>query len=294
MKRILIISDGKPGHLNQSLGLAEALQRRCEHVQVETVAALKPLQALLKLSAGRDRQLQADLLIAAGHRTHLSLLALKRASGAAAVLMMTPSLPKRLFDLCLIPRHDRPAIAPNVVETDGALNRMQAGSKQPRQGMVLIGGPSKHFGWDSAQLIAQLESICDGTTNWLLTTSRRTPEDFLPALRVMDLPGLEIVPFEDTGPGWLATELPRASQCWVSEDSVSMVYEALTAGCAVGVLAVPANAVSRVSKGVRLLADDRKITLYRDWSPGTTLQSPAAEFNEAERCAQIVLQRGLL
>ena len=294
MKRILIISDGKPGHLNQSLGLAEALQRQCDSVQIETLDAMKPLQAMLGLITGRVGGVEADLLIAAGHRTHLSLLALKRATGAPAVLMMTPSLPRQLFDLCLIPRHDQPTAAANLIETDGALNRMQAAGEKDGQGMILIGGPSKHHGWDSAQMLDQLTQICTGKAQWLLTTSRRTPSDFLPALRAMKLDGLDIVPFEETGPGWLTAHLPRAARCWVSEDSVSMIYEALTAGSAVGLLSVPATGQSRITKGVRLLVADNKVTPFQDWSPGTALGLPATEFNEAERCARLVLQRGML
>jgi mitochondrial fission protein ELM1 len=50
---------------------------------------------------------------------------------------------------------------------------------------------------------------------------------------------LTIVPFAATSPDWLPTQLARADQAWVTADSVSMVYEALTAGAAVGVLDVP-------------------------------------------------------
>ncbi len=71
--------------------------------------------------------------------------------------------------------------------------------------------------------------------HWTLTTSRRTPVDFLAQLDV-DRPQLTVVPCAQTGPDWLPEQLARAAQVWVTQDSVSMIYEALTAGAAVGLL----------------------------------------------------------
>ena len=292
MTQIWIISDGKPGHLNQSLGLAEALQRQIPNVHIETKPAMSRAAALKMLCLG-DGDGKPDLLIGAGHRTHLSLLAYKRATSAPAVLMMKPSLPKGWFDLCLIPKHDEPGERANVVLTDGALNRMQPlASREPgSNGMVLIGGPSKHFGWDDQAVVDQLNAVVDGSKPWLLTTSRRTPDSFLPLLQQVDLPDLEIVPFEQTGPGWLGEHLPQAEQCWVSGDSVSMVFESLTAGCAVGILELPPQASNRITRGLQLLIDDHKVTLFSRWQESRSLPLPETPFNEAERCAELIRKR---
>lgn len=297
MTQIWIISDDKPGHLNQSLGLAEALQRLEPSMTVETKPVLSKSQALKTLCFGvRDIKSNPlpDVIIGAGHRTHLTLLAYKRATGARAVLMMKPSLPTGWFDLCLIPRHDEPTPKPNIELTDGALNRMQplaTRSADAVQGMVLIGGPSKHFGWDDQAIIDQLAAIVGGDKPWLLTTSRRTPNSFLSQLRAADLPNLNIVPFEETGPGWLGEHLPNAEQCWVSGDSVSMVFEALTAGCAVGILDVPQQSSNRITRGLQLLIDDQKVTPFSRWQQSNALPCPDSPFNEAARCADLVRKR---
>lgn len=297
MTQIWIISDEKPGHLNQSLGLAEALQRLDPCITVETKPVLAKSQALKTVCFGvpdvKSNQLP-DLIIGAGHRTHLTLLAYKRATAARAVLMMKPSLPTGWFDLCLIPRHDEPALKSNIELTDGALNRMQplaTRSAHAVQGMVLIGGPSKHFGWDDQTIIDQLATIVDGEKPWLLTTSRRTPDAFLSQLRAADLPNLKIVPFAETGPGWLGEHLPDAEQCWVSGDSVSMVFEALTAGCAVGILDVPQQSSNRITRGLQLLIDDHKVTPFNRWQQRQALPYPESPFNEAARCADLVRKR---
>lgn len=296
MTQIWIISDGKPGHLNQSLGLAEALQRQIPDVHIETKTVLSRVAALKMLCLGGADAKKPDLLIGAGHRTHLSLLAYKRATDAPTVLMMKPSLPMSWFDLCLIPRHDEPGDRRNVVLTDGALNRMQPLVERNSAGkcMMLIGGPSKHFGWDDQTVVDQLKAVVDGSKPWLLTTSRRTPESFLPLLQQADLPDLEVVPFEQTGPGWLGEHLPQAEQCWVSGDSVSMVFESLTAGCAVGILELPPQASNRITRGLQLLIDDQKVTPFSRWQERLTLPLPETPFNEAERCAALVRARLLL
>lgn len=292
MTQIWVISDGKPGHQNQSLGLAEALQRLVPELEVKVQPALSR-GALLKMACCGVKGLAPALIIAAGHRTHLSALALKRATGAPAVVLMKPSLPQSWFDLCLIPRHDRPSVRDNVIVTEGALNRMRPLEARPAGApdMILIGGPSKHFGWDEAGVLQQIQAIVTGEKPWLLTTSRRTPASFVPCLRALRLPGLEIVPVEETAAGWLAAHLPAAEQCWVTGDSVSMVFEALTAGCAVGVLALPAQVDNRITRGLQLLIDDKRVTPFSVWQPEQRLSQPDESFDEASRCAELIRQR---
>jgi mitochondrial fission protein ELM1 len=95
----------------------------------------------------------------------------------------------------------------------------------------------------------------------------------------------------ETGPDWLPAQLACAGQVWVTADSVSMVYEALTAGAAVGVLEVPRKHANRVSQGLEQLAAEDWVTLFTHWSPGQTLHRPAQTFNEAERCARWIIER---
>jgi hypothetical protein len=297
---ICIISDGKPGHLNQSLGLAEALQRLRPEIEIHECSPLRRLAALRTLLLG---QLPADalphgvadpaaLVIGAGHATHLSLLALKRAWRVPAVVLMKPSLPLGWFDLCLIPEHDSPPARANVIATRGALNRMRAGHKQPGRGLVLIGGPSRHSGWDDTTLFAQLERIIGaGDRRWCITSSRRTPA--ATEQRLAALPGVEFIAASDTPRGWLPAQLARAETCWVTEDSVSMVYEALSAGCALGTLAVPQQGENRLRKGLQQLVDAGAITPFDRWR-GDVLKARGSDFDETGRCAEQLLARGWL
>jgi hypothetical protein len=289
-------SDGKAGHDGQSRGLVEALAR-LRPVETLTLDPLPPLTALrVWLSGYRPlawRDLPApDVILGAGHRTHLSLLAVRRMRGGKAVVIMRPSLPLFLFDLCLIPEHDAPPALPNVLATRGALNRIQpSAALESSRGLLLIGGPSTHFAWNNENLYRQIAAIvaADPVIDWTLTTSRRTPADFLEPLASDER--LKVVPVTETGPDWLPAQLACAGQVWVTADSVSMVYEALTAGTAVGVLEVPRKHANRVSQGLEQLAAEGWVTLFTDWSPGRTLHRPAQTFNEAERCACWIIEQ---
>jgi len=125
-----------------------------------------------------------------------------------------------------------------------------------------------------------------------MADSRRTPAGFLGLLAEEEAAGLVVHPHQATGPDWLAQRLATAAEVWVTEDSVSMVYEALTAGARVGVLPMPRlRAGSRVVRGLEQLAADGYVTLYGEWRGSRELRPPPARLAEADRCAAIVLER---
>lgn len=290
---VWIVSDGKPGHLNQSLGLAEALVRATA-ATIHTLPALPGWRALLALLTKRfsDSTLPApDLIVGAGHATHLTLLAARRARGGRTVVLMKPSLPRRWFDLAILPRHDGVAADAHTLLTDGAVNRIRpAAAREPGQGLILIGGPSRHFDWASDAIQLQIKSILARTpdTQWTLTTSRRTPADFVEGLPPS--PNLNVTPHTATSPEWLPAQLARCGTAWVTPDSASMVYEALTAGAEVGVFDLPVNPKSRVGWAIAELADAQRITRFVSWCAHGALHPNLQPLAEADRCARWILE----
>jgi hypothetical protein len=294
---IWIISDAKPGHLNQSLGLAETLQRHRPQFNIIQLPALTAVRAIAAGLSGRypgeSSATPFDLIIATGHRTHLTLLAARRCFNARAIVLMTPSLPYRCFDLCLIPEHDQPPESDNILPTQGPLNRISPDSKpDPNQGLMLIGGPSKHFDWSNEAIVKQVDTLVtrESRINWTLATSRRTPADFLQRLPA-GRPNLNIIPVEQTHPDWLPVQLSCSGVTWVTEDSASMVYEALTSGGAVGIFQGIPKTANRISSGITQLAAKGLITRFERWQQSGALEAPSAAFNEAERCAQWIIKR---
>ena len=242
-------------------------------------------------SAGK--QLPApDLIIGAGQRTHLPLLMAKSAYGGRTIVLMKPSLPSTFFDLCLIPDHDKPPGQNNILSTCGALNTIvPSTNKDPGRGLILIGGPSRHYRWDEASLLAQISRILnEKSVQWTLADSPRTPDSSRQAFKTLARNNLSYKPYADSGRDWLAQQLEHSATTWVSTDSVSMLYEALTSGSKVGLLDVPIKQPSRIVDGIQKLIDAGMLTRFNDWANGIELKYAKAGFNESARCAKLVLQ----
>ncbi len=290
---VWIVSDGKPGHVNQSRGLAEALARAVP-VDLHTVPALPTWRAWLALLLKRlpgETPPAPDLIMGAGHATHLTLLAARRARGGRAVVLMKPSLPRRWFDLCILPKHDRISADPGTLVTEGAINRIRpAMDPDPHQGLLLIGGISPHFEWNTDAIHVQIKSILARSpdTHWTLTTSRRTPAEFLALLPTA--PNLSVVPHTATTRDWLPEQLARCGTVWVTPDSASMVFEALTVGATVGVFDLPVNPASRVGWAIAQLADAHRVTRFVNWCAHGKLHPNTQPLAEADRCATWILE----
>ena len=281
--QILIISDGKPGHLNQSLGLAEAIGRRgLVAVHVVALDFRKGFFARLReVVAATEALPRPAIVISTGHSTHVPLLWISRKYDARSIVMMKPSLPIAWFGTCIAPEHDfeGKVVPRNVITSKGALNRVIAGDHARKGKLFLIGGPSKTHGYDEAALVSRISDIA-GDEPWQLADSRRTPASLLPALAVA-LPNLEIFPHGETKPGWLAGKLSELEEIFVTEDSVSMIYEALSSGARVGVLEMPRlRRNSRVLRGLEKLEKEG----YFDQS------KPLKILAEADRCAGLVIE----
>jgi len=287
-------SDGKAGHDVQTLGLVQALQAQTA-VAVFTVPIEHSGSGLWLWLSGRyppAASLPApDLLIGAGHKTHFHLLAARRRWGGRIILCMKPSLPLSWFDLCLIPAHDAPPQLANVLVTAGVLNSIRPGGRHDADtGLIVLGGPSRHFHWDDDDILQQIEQLLAARPHgrWLLSTSPRTPESL--SRRLAGRPGFEYLPFAASGSDWLAERMAEAGEVWVSEDSVSMLYEALSSGARVGVLAVRRGAANRITAAVDALVERGWLGRPGHWQPGA---GPERPLNEAGRCAAWVRQRWL-
>ncbi len=298
---VWLLTDDKPGHRNQLNGLAQRLERLAgAHCHWLSVAATRvPLWQCL-FGANLAPQLPPpDLAIAAGSGTQRALLATGRHFGCRTALLMKPNFPYRWLDAAIVPQHDRPPWRDDVLATRGALNAVVPAPAPgtERRGLMLVGGLSKHFGWNSAALVEQIVTLCREQPDWrwTLTDSRRTPADFLPLLDAAKPANLELAPSAATPPQWLPAQLVAASRVWVTPDSVSMVYEALTAGRPTGLFELPGddalkNAGSgRIAQGLRQLLDDRLLTPF---ARRTELETaPRPQLWEADRAARWLLRR---
>jgi mitochondrial fission protein ELM1 len=294
--KIWALTDNKPGHQNQTAGLIQALSHY-RTVETRWIPALPLSKSLRLLLTGHcsefcpEQEQQADLIIGAGHKTHGGLLALRRCCGGRAIVLMRPSLPLRFFDVCLIPRHDRPPEKDNVIETLGAINRIVPSTfRKTRQGLVLLGGTSNHFAWDSQAVLLQLKALFRNQADyqWIIASSRRTPGEIHAAIREQ-FPDTELVLPESVSGDWLPQHIQESEQVWVTEDSISMIYEALTSGAKTGVLQLPGMEGAKKSRVAgeiqRLLAERRVMTL------SSVSLDEHETLDEADRCARLILEK---
>jgi mitochondrial fission protein ELM1 len=299
---IWVISDGKAGHESQSVGLARAIEE-LTGARHRVIRGSQPEASPFAWLFGRAPEPEAhgppDLVIGTGAATHAILRACKRAYGARTIVIMRPSFGR--FDLIIPPAHDSMRESWNVIPTRGAMNLAKPSErKDPAKGLLLIGGPSKHHGWDNDAMAQQIREIIErsGDTSWTLTTSRRTPASFLETLEraFADIPDararLDVHPASVTTREWLLDRYAESERIWVSEDSVSMVYESLTSGARVGLFRVPrTERVGRVVRGMDALAHDGWLMWFEDWRAAGALRAAPEKLDEAARVAEIVVDR---
>ena len=297
-KIVWLISDGKRGHENQSRGLLRALSAYAETQEVLIDTQNTKASWFDYLNAKLPVQLRAlpqpNLIIATGSQTHSTLLAAGRATKAPTLVIMAP--PRglcHLFDRCIIPQHDGRK-GKNIIQTIGAMNLVRpAAKKTAASGLFLIGGPSKHHKWNEGGLVQQIQQIlaCEPQTHWTLTTSRRTPKSTTQLLQSMSMAGsqLQVTPASATGADWLPTQLAKTEKSWVTEDSVSMVYEALSGGAKVGLLPVPRKSKdSRIIRGLDNLVQTKYVLTYDPLKPELSQFKPVNILAEAERVAALI------
>ncbi|MHA3893489.1 mitochondrial fission ELM1 family protein [Acinetobacter sp. GXMZU3951] len=289
---IVYVSDGKAGHRSQALGLFKAMQRQStETVSFEEISindlAILPLIAGLFRGSIPQLQTAPDFILGVGSHTHLRVLLLgKIYASAKTVILMKPNFPSAWFDYSVIPEHDGVQASNRVIVTQGALNPI-VNEQRHQTGRILIalGGSSKRHQWNEEKVFSAIQQIVEQhlDSEIVITTSRRTPEAFVARLNAHPfLPNVHFFPVEHTPQGWIFEEMQKAEAVWVTEDSVSMIYEALTAGCKVGIIEIERVKEDRITCSL----DKLKTSTFFD-NEKKILSN--AFLNEATRVAKIIL-----
>jgi len=265
---IVYVSDGKAGHRSQALGLFQAMQRQQANATFEEVSINDlPIISLIKaLFSSKNSLLQQapDFIFGVGSHTHFRVWLLgKIFKKAKTVILMKPNLPIAWFDYAVIPEHDGILSNERVIVTRGALNPIRNENRhQAGRILIALGGSSKRHQWNHEKVLLSVQKIveCNSNSEIILTTSRRTPVSFIDILKQQSFAKrLQICPLEQTPQGWIFEEMQKAEAVWVTEDSISMIYEALTAGCRVGVIAMDRLKQDRITNSVDILLEKKLI-----------------------------------
>ncbi|WP_343681820.1 mitochondrial fission ELM1 family protein [Acinetobacter baylyi] len=288
---VVYVSDGKAGHRSQALGLYQAMHKlvihsRFEEIHLQQLPLLTILKGLFTHQVSQIKQ-PPDFILGVGSHTHFRVWLLgKIYPQAKTIILMKPSLPIHWFNYAVIPEHDGVAASDRVIVTQGALNPIVNEHRHDTNRILIaLGGNSKRHQWNQEKVLTSIQNIVRDypDTHIILTTSRRTPVNFISHLKTLPCAQqLHLFPVEETPQGWIFEQMQLAATVWVTEDSVSMIFEALTAGCRVGVIAMDRLKSDRITQMIDQLPFEQNIGVMR------VLQN-SAPLNEASRVASQIL-----
>lgn len=243
-ERLLILSDGKPGHVNQSIAFAKLLNLGHEIRRVRFKNRFCKALSYLFDRVGLfvpwlftvDGELPHYSAVAsAGSDTYYANRVLSHQSDAHSVAIMLPKGYKYTFDLIIAQRHDRPPAHANILPLPVNLSfPVPAGfvSREDNRSCVslIIGGSSRHFKMEVDLLKKQLNEILElfPDADLLVTTSRRTPGEVEALINGYPFRYKVIASRDNLNP--IADFLSISDYVFVTEDSTSMISEAVSFG----------------------------------------------------------------
>ena len=304
MPSSIVLSEPYAGLQAQALGLAEAAGLAPELVSLRPRAPWRWLPAHIWPAPLRAVRLPdpGDAIVISAGGTAAVIGATLRRSARPAVQVQHPRIDPARFDLIVVNRHDG-LVGPNVVVTRTALHRATparladaAAAWAPRLAhlprplvAVLVGGSNGRFRLDAdvaAALGASLAAMMRADRVGLaLTPSRRTSADARAALHRAVTPlGGWVWDMDGENPyfGLLAL----ADAIVVTEDSVSMVSEAVATSAPVLLAGLPGRS-RRIRRFNRYLQEDGRLRPFA----GRLALWPVAPIDDTQAAADEMRRR---
>ncbi len=277
-ERMLILSDGRAGHENQSVALAKHLGMAYDICRVKPRFGWSKAAALLLDRVGvklaglfhieNPPQSVYSYVVGAGSTTYYPVKVLAKKLNAKSVAMMLPKGFRYDFDLILAQGHDDPPKQPNIktlpvnfsyVQPQGIFQKAQ----KPVVGIV-IGGENDTYTMSKGRIEAYLDEIAvryKESHTIAVTTSPRTPKE-IEALVVsygFDYTLIYSERQENPIPDFLAV----AEVVFVTADSTSMISEAVSFGkSAIIVLPLEAQKESKHQNFIEMLERGEYLHIY--------------------------------
>jgi KDO2-lipid IV(A) lauroyltransferase len=310
-RNVLVISDGKPGHIKQSLAVLDLMKKLSYEMKSDVVeikfnnnwqraifqicsfffsrscqGCMGCLRKIFKPEQS-DKLLYAlyDAVISCGSSLAMVNRLIAFENMAKSIVIMKPGLfSLKRFDLAIIPEHDRVPKYKNVVFTKGALSReLDDNDKKlikeitneyrldvpplshPVIGL-LIGGDNKHLSLEAEiieKIINDLNKIIkDFGGSILISTSRRTGNNIEGILKNLASKNkgcrMLVIANEHNPEGAIDSILYLSDILVVSEDSISMLSEAVNAKKHTVIFKLKRKNPDFISKHERLIDDLEK------------------------------------
>jgi mitochondrial fission protein ELM1 len=245
LSEFLILSDGKPGHVNQSIAFAELSGSDFSVVEVtfrnRFCKALSYLFDRIGLYTTSLFKLTGDLqgcstIVSAGSETYYANRTLAKRLGVRSVSVMLPSGYRYSgFDLIIGQEHDQPPVRKNIKTIPINLCKVRLQSVfQTEAGSqyvgLVVGGPNKVFQINTELLHRQVQQIASlfPEHKLFVATSRRTPADVEKILSSFDFSQTWFFSEDPTNP--IPDFLAHCDYVFITADSTSMISEAVSFG----------------------------------------------------------------
>jgi len=255
--KALLLTDGKPGHENQSIALCRHLGLMYETVTV--AYSCKPAKVLsylldrfgiytekiFQIADCRFLIADFDLVISTGSTTFYPNKVLARKLRIPNIAILNPKGYRPDFTKILCPAYDHPPKRPNIIELPlnicaadksffvekAAEFKTKHQVNSPAMGFI-IGGPNAISTIDAACLKKQLEkafALTEGCKRWV-TTSRRTPADVEAVIESLPFDYRLINSRDPYNP--VPAFIQLCDRLFVTSDSASMISECASFGAA--------------------------------------------------------------
>lgn len=250
--KALILTDGKPGHENQSVALCRHLGWSYELAEVGY--SCKPSKSLSyltdrlgiyseRLFRGSVPDGDFDLIISTGSTTFYPNKVAARKLGVPNIAILNPNGYRPDFSAILCPAYDHPPKKTNVTElpinlcaadpvffTEKAAEfKIRHNIQTPAAGFI-IGGPNAVSDIDTSALKIQLEqafALTEGYEHWV-TTSRRTPREVEAVVEALPFDYRLINSRDPYNP--VPAFIQLCDRLFITSDSASMISESTSFG----------------------------------------------------------------
>ena len=236
--KILIISDDKAGHLNQSIAFAKLKGLEYDVIQIKENKTLKFISYIFDFFHiyiniyGLHVNCKYRAIVSTGSSTYYANKVLAKQLKIASLAIMLPKA-FRLdeFDFILANEHDNPPKRQNMISIpiNLSVNKPQGYlKKKSRKSLgIIIGGSNSIFNMDENSLKKELDSIFENYPKHLkyVTTSRRTPKNIDELLDNYKF-DYEIIFSKDSTINPISDFIEVCSDIFITMDSTSMLSEA--------------------------------------------------------------------
>lgn len=260
----VLVEDGLIGTQKQCIALATKLS---SDITLQNFQLKQPWKMLspyfnLGIGLGIKPALKApwpDIVIAAGRKAIAPALWIKKKSKGDCfiIFIQDPRTKHNAFDLICLPEHDT-ARGENIVTMTGALNNISPAileqekqnfpflSKLPSPRIaVLIGGNSQSHAMDEQSLDKIIHILNELQTrhgaSLMVTCSRRTPIEAQKRIKDSIRTHRHSLFWEGNGPNPMLGYMGHADYIFVTNDSISMISEAVSSGKPVYMLPLTGN-----------------------------------------------------